>query len=40
MLDAIISDTSCLIILKKIDQLDLLQQLYKTVAITHEIATE
>ena len=36
----IISDTSCLIALTQINQLDLLKKLYKTVAITPEIANE
>ena len=36
----IISDTSCLIILTKIGELDLLRQLYKTVAITQDILLE
>jgi predicted nucleic acid-binding protein len=36
----IISDTSCLIILNKIGELDLLRQLYKTVTITHDILLE
>jgi predicted nucleic acid-binding protein len=36
----IISDTSCLIILSKIGELDLLRQLYKTVIITHDIFLE
>jgi predicted nucleic acid-binding protein len=36
----IISDTSCLIILDKIGQLDLLQQLFETVVITPEIQEE
>jgi predicted nucleic acid-binding protein len=36
----IISDTSCLIILTKIGELDLLRQLYKTVTITHDILLE
>ncbi|MFW5889947.1 MAG: hypothetical protein ACOCTO_01005 [Marinilabiliaceae bacterium] len=36
----IISDTSCLIILTKIGELDLLRQLYKTVTITHDIFLE
>ena len=36
----IISDTSCLIILSKIGELDLLQKLYKTIVTTLEIAEE
>jgi predicted nucleic acid-binding protein len=36
----IISDTSCLIILNKIGELDLLRQLYNTVTITHDILLE
>lgn len=36
----IISDTSCLIILTKIGELDLLRQLYQTVIITPEIQLE
>lgn len=36
----IISDTSCLIILTKIRELDLLRQLYKTVTITQDILLE
>ena len=36
----IISDTSCLIILSKIGELDLLRQLYKTVTITQDILLE
>ncbi len=36
----IISDTSCLIILNKIRELDLLHQLYKTVTITQDILLE
>jgi len=36
----IISDTSCLIILTKIGELDLLRQLYKTVTITQDILLE
>ncbi len=37
---AIISDTSCLIILTKIGEIDLLRQLYKTVTITQDISLE
>ena len=36
----IISDTSCLIVLSRIQQLDLLQKLYGTVFITEEVANE
>jgi predicted nucleic acid-binding protein len=36
----IISDTSCLIILTKIGEIDLLRQLYKTVTITQDISLE
>jgi predicted nucleic acid-binding protein len=36
----IISDTSCLLILTKIGELDLLNQLYKTVMITQDILLE
>ena len=36
----IISDTSCLIILTKIGEIDLLRHLYKTVTITQEISLE
>jgi predicted nucleic acid-binding protein len=36
----IISDTTCLIILSKIGELDLLRQLYQTVTITQEILLE
>jgi predicted nucleic acid-binding protein len=36
----IISDTSCLIILNKIGELDLLRRLYKTVTITQDILSE
>lgn len=36
----IISDTSCLIILNKIGQLNLLRQLYNTVTITQDILLE
>ncbi len=36
----IISDTSCLIILTKIGELDLLRQLYNTVTITQDILLE
>jgi predicted nucleic acid-binding protein len=40
MQKTIISDTSCLILLHKIGELDLLQRLFHTVFITPEIATE
>jgi predicted nucleic acid-binding protein len=40
MPDVIISDTSCLIILAKIEELDLLRQLYKAVTITEDILKE
>lgn len=40
MQKTIISDTSCLILLQKIGELDLLQRLFHTVFITPEIATE
>jgi len=40
MPNIIISDTSCLIILTKIGELDLLHQLYKTVTITNDILME
>ena len=40
MPNVIISDTSCLIILTKIEELDLLRQLYKKVTITQEIFIE
>ena len=36
----IISDTSCLIILTKIGELDLLRQFYKTVTITQDVLLE
>jgi predicted nucleic acid-binding protein len=36
----IISDTSCLIILNNIGELDLLRRLYKTVTITQDILSE
>ncbi len=38
--EIIISDTSCLIVLSRIQQLDLLQKLYGTVFITEEVANE
>ena len=37
---AIISDTSCLIALTKINRLEILQKLYKEIIVTTEIATE
>lgn len=40
MPEAIISDTSCLIILTKIGELDLLHQLYTKVTITQDILLE
>ncbi|MFN3997978.1 DUF3368 domain-containing protein [Algoriphagus sp.] len=40
MQKTIISDTSCLILLQKIGELDLLQKLFQTVFITPEIANE
>lgn len=40
MQKTIISDTSCLILLDKIGELDLLKKLFKTVTITPEIAKE
>lgn len=40
MPDVIISDTSCLIILSKIGELDLLQKIYGGVLTTPEIASE
>jgi predicted nucleic acid-binding protein len=36
----IISDTSCLIILSNIDELDLLQKIYSKIITTKEVATE
>jgi len=36
----IISDTSCLILLEKIGELDLLQKLYKNILVTQIIANE
>lgn len=36
----VIADTSCLILLSKIDELDLLKRLYKRVLITREVADE
>ncbi len=40
MPNIIISDTSCLIILNKIGQLELLSQLYEKITITPEISSE
>ncbi len=40
MHSTIISDTSCLIVLSNIDELDLLQKLYGQVITTIEVATE
>lgn len=40
MQKTIISDTSCLILLQKIGELDLLQGLFQSVLITPEIANE
>jgi len=40
MPNVIISDTSCLIILNKIGEIDLLRKLYNTVSITLEISLE
>jgi len=40
MRNVIIADTSCLIILFKIGELDLLRQLYGKVFITREVAFE
>lgn len=36
----IIADTSCLIILSKIGEIELLQRLYNTVTITNDVALE
>lgn len=36
----IISDTSCLILLDKIGELDLLHNLFGTITTTNEVATE
>jgi predicted nucleic acid-binding protein len=36
----IISDTSCLIALSKIDKLDLLKELYQEIIVTKEVSTE
>jgi predicted nucleic acid-binding protein len=40
MPEVVISDTSCLILLKKIDELELLRVCYKNVVVTDVIATE
>jgi len=40
MPNVIISDTSCLVLLNKIEELNLLHRLYGTVSITKEVATE
>jgi predicted nucleic acid-binding protein len=40
MLKTIIADTSCFIILSKINELDLLQKVYGQVVTTHDIAVE
>lgn len=40
MHENIVSDTSCFILLEKIDEFDLLQKLYTTVITTKEIAAE
>ncbi|HLG03556.1 MAG TPA: DUF3368 domain-containing protein [Bacteroidia bacterium] len=40
MLRTIIADTSCFIILSKIDQLDILKKVYKSVTTTFEVAKE
>lgn len=36
----IIADTSCLIVLEKINMLDLLKALYETILVTEEVAGE
>jgi predicted nucleic acid-binding protein len=36
----VITDTSCLIVLSNIGQLDILRELYKTMLITPEVAAE
>ncbi len=38
--DLIVSDTSCLIVLSKIQQLDLLKSLFSTVIVTPEVVAE
>lgn len=40
MADIIVSDTSCLIVLSKTGQLELLQQLFSTVIVTPEVMRE
>jgi predicted nucleic acid-binding protein len=40
MPEIIISDTSCLITLSKINKLDILQKLYTTVFITEDVLNE
>lgn len=40
MLSVIISDTSCLIILSKIGELELLKKIYGSIVTTEDIATE
>lgn len=40
MQDVIIADTSCLILLDNIGELELLKQLYQRITITPEIAEE
>ncbi|MEO8233206.1 MAG: DUF3368 domain-containing protein [Ignavibacteriota bacterium] len=40
MPDIVIADTSCLIVLNKIDQLDLLKDLYQSVLTTQDIQNE
>lgn len=40
MQKTIISDTSCLILLQKINEFDLLHQIFGTIIITHEVAEE
>jgi len=40
MLSAVISDTSCFIILSKISELDLLHKVYEDIFTTPEVATE
>ena len=40
MLKTIISDTSCLIVLTKIDELDLLQKVYGQIVTTLDVASE
>jgi len=40
MQKVIVSDTSCLILLDKIDELELLKKLFGQITVTHEIASE